>query len=667
MGREEKVVPLTRESFAALDHELLLDLYCGMLRSRLVEERMLLLLRKGGISKWFSGIGQEAVSVGCAKALADDEFLLPMHRNLGVFLSRGVALKRLFSQFQGKADGFTSGRDRSFHFGSLEHHIVGMISHLGPSLAVADGLALGSRLKGQRKVALTFCGDGATSEGDVHEAMNVASVWDLPVVFLIENNGYGLSTPVTEQYRCEKLADRASGYGMEGFTINGNDIVEVFSTVRALAQQVRLNSRPVVVEAITFRVRGHEEASGVKYVPPELIQSWKDRDPISNLEARLLKANIITQSDINQKTAEINAEIDEALELADCEPEIVADSSRESRSIFTASPPEVRPSGISKEMRFVDAVSDGLREALRKYETTIVMGQDIAEYGGVFKVTEGFIDEFGSERIRNTPLCESAILGMGVGLSIQGFKSVIEMQFADFVSSGFTQVINNIAKLYYRWQQPVDVVVRLPAGGGVAAGPFHSQTVESWFTHAAGLKVYYPAFPEDAKGLLIAAIADPNPVMFFEHKALYRRVSGPVPTGYYTGNPGQARLVREGEDLVIVTYGMGVHWALEFLEKNPACSAAVLDLRTLVPLDYDSIRSIVGKTGRALVLYEACSNSGFGAEVAAWIGEHCFELLDAPVMRCGSLDTPVPFAPVLEADYLASARLADTVEALLKF
>ena len=651
----------------ALDETTLLRLYEHLLRPRLIEEKMLKQLRGGVISKWFSGIGQEAISVGCTLALEPDEYIFTMHRNLGVFTSREVPLERLFAQWQGKPAGFTQGRDRSFHFGSREHHIVGMISHLGPQLALAAGTAFGHKLRGEPKVSLAFTGDGGTSEGDFHEALNLAAVWKLPVIFVIENNGYGLSTPVSEQYACESLADRALGYGMRGLSIDGNNVLEVYDTVRQLAGEMRHDPAPVLVECRTFRVRGHEEASGVKYVPDELIERWQARDPLDTFADYLRERELLSDEAEGELTTKIKAEIEEALATAADFPEVSPDPERELADVFApADPPAPATATTSRDVRFIDAISDGLREGMRAYPELVLMGQDIAEYGGVFKITEGLVKEFGAERVRNTPLCESGVIGAALGYAIGGGKAMVEMQFGDFVSCGFNQIVNNLAKLHYRWGQSADVVVRLPVGGGVGAGPFHSQTMESWFTAVAGLKIVYPSTPEDAKTLLLAALRDPNPVLFFEHKGLYRSLTGPVPEGYVAGELGKARIVREGTVLSVITYGAGVHWASE-AAASLAADIEIIDLRSLAPLDYATIRTTVAKTNRVLILHEASLTGGFGGELAAWISEHCFEQLDAPVRRLASMDTPIPFAGALEAQYLPVGRLVAAIEALLAY
>jgi 2-oxoisovalerate dehydrogenase E1 component len=650
-------------------NEELLQLYDALLRPRMIEDKMLILLRQGKISKWFSGIGQEAVAVGATMALHEDEYILPMHRNLGVFTSRNVPFKRLFAQFQGKPSGFTKGRDRSFHFGAPEYHIVGMISHLGPQMALADGIALGHQLRGEAKATIVFTGDGASSEGDFHEALNVAAVWDLPVIFLVENNGYGLSTPNSEQFRFKQFTDKGQGYGMEAIQIDGNNILEVYGRLRELAEDVRLNPRPVLVEALTFRMRGHEEASGTKYVPPKLLEQWAKKDPVENYEKFLFEQEVLTKEKRAEIRTAISREIEKGLEEAFAEALPQADTTRELQDIYAPHEQIIikAASPTTEEKRYVDAISDALRQSMQKYPNLVLMGQDIAEYGGVFKITEGFVEEFGKARVRNTPLCESAIIGTGLGLSINGHKAMVEMQFADFVTCGFNQIVNNLAKIHYRWGQHADVVVRMPTGAGVAAGPFHSQSNEAWFFHTPGLKVVYPSNPHDAKGLLNAALEDPNPVIYFEHKVLYRSISAPVPVDYYTEEIGKARLLREGEDLSIITYGMGVHWAAQYASEHPELSIEILDLRSLLPWDQEAVAATVQKTGKVLILHEDCLTGGIGGEIAAWIAEHCFQYLDAPVMREASLDTPVPFAPPLEQNFLPKTRLAQKIESLSAF
>ncbi|MEM7574543.1 MAG: dehydrogenase E1 component subunit alpha/beta [Bacteroidota bacterium] len=638
-----------------------------LLRPRLIEEKMLKQLRQGVISKWFSGIGQEAINVGVAAALEEDEYIFTMHRNLGIFTSRGMPLERLFAQWQGKPLGYTNGRDRSFHFGAPEHHIVGMISHLGPQLALASGVALRNQLDGKKKVALAFTGDGGTSEGDFHEALNVASVWQLPVIFVIENNGYGLSTPVSEQYNCASLADRGLGYGMRSYSIDGNNVLEVYRTIKELATEIREKPEPILIEARTFRVRGHEEASGVKYVPKELIQAWQERDPVAQYEEFCTSAGLISPEEVLDLRKSIKKEIEDGLKVAGAAPSVEVSTEKELGDLYAPQVPTAVAAGdAQQEIRFIDAISQGLREGMQRHNDLVLMGQDIADYGGVFKITDGFMDEFGAARVRNTPLCESAIVGIGLGMSIAGGKSMVEMQFGDFVSCGFNQIVNNLAKQYYRWGTPADVTVRLPVGGGVAAGPYHSQTMEAWFFNVPGLKIVYPSNPADAKGLLLAALAEPNPVLFFEHKALYRSLTGEVPEGYYSTEIGKAALAREGEDLSIITYGMGVHWAQRACEQL-GVSADILDLRSLAPLDYEAIKATVAKTSRALILHEATLTGGPGGELASWIGEHCFELLDAPVRRLASMDTPIPFNAELEKQFLPEQRLVAAIEDLLAY
>ncbi|MGB5820038.1 MAG: dehydrogenase E1 component subunit alpha/beta [Saonia sp.] len=648
--------------------EIQLDLYRAMLKPRMIEEKMLILLRQGKISKWFSGMGQEAISVGVTSVLDANEYILPMHRNLGVFTTRNIPLYRLFAQWQGKASGFTNGRDRSFHFGTQEYKIVGMISHLGPQLGVADGIALADTLKKQNKVTAVFTGEGGTSEGDFHEALNIAAVWDLPVLFCIENNGYGLSTPTSEQYKCEHLADKGVGYGMESYRIDGNNILEVYAKVDELSRSMRKNPRPVLLEFITFRMRGHEEASGTKYVPEELMEQWAEKDPISNYEEYLLSQKVLTKEMKKSIQKEIEVEINENLQIAFNEEAIVLDKSKELNDVFKKFVyQEVNHGTVVKNIRLVDAISEGLKQSMEKHDNLVIMGQDIADYGGVFKITEGFIEAFGKERVRNTPICESAVISAAMGLSISGMKAVVEMQFADFVSSGFNPIVNYLAKAHYRWGEKADVVIRMPCGAGVGAGPFHSQTNEAWFTKTPGLKVVYPAFPYDAKGLMATAINDPNPVLFFEHKALYRSIYQEVPTDYYTIPLGKAALLKEGNSITIVSYGAGVHWALETLGDRPEISADLIDLRTLQPLDLESIYTSVRKTGKLIILQEDSLFGGIASDISALVMENCFEHLDAPVKRVASLETPIPFARQLENNYLPKARFARILQELLEY
>ena len=654
---------------SGLTDEELFDIYKKLLVPRLIEEKMLILLRQGKISKWFSGYGQEAVSVGATLGMTSDEFILPMHRNLGVFTTREVPLERLFAQFQGKNSGFTKGRDRSFHFGSKAHHIVGMISHLGPQMGVADGIALSDLLDKKEKATLVVTGDGGASEGDFHESLNVAAVWNLPVIFMVENNSWGLSTPSKEQFNHNQFTDKAIGYGIEGIQVNGNNILEVIKTVKSTAEKIRKNPRPVILEMMTFRMRGHEEASGTKYYPEGLQDEWSKKDPVNNYEHFLLETGIITETARDKLRKEIQGDINESLKKATDAEDVSFQAERELNDVYA--PFNFKQEGAeargTESMRLIDAVSDGLRESMIKHDNLVLMGQDIAEYGGVFKITDGFLKEFGKERVRNTPLCESAILGAALGLSIQGKKAMMEMQFADFVSEGITQICNNLAKVHYRWEQNADVVIRMPTGAGVGAGPFHSQSNEAWFTNVPGLKIVYPAFPSDAKGLLITAFEDPNPVLFFEHKALYRSINQEVPKGYYNTPFGKSVAVKEGTAASIITYGMGVHWALKLADNHPEWDLEILDLRTLVPLDRDGILETVQKTNRILILHEDTLFGGIGGEIASFIAEEAFQYLDAPVMRCGSLDTPVPFNPKLEEGFLAAANLEQKMKQLLAY
>jgi len=651
-----------------LTDETLLDLYKRILKPRLIEEKMLILIRQGKVSKWFSGIGQEAISVGVTAVLDPDEYILPMHRNLGVFTGRNIPLYRLFSQWQGKANGFTKGRDRSFHFGTQQYKIIGMISHLGPQLGIADGIALANKLKKNGKVTAVFTGEGATSEGDFHEALNIASVWELPVLFVIENNGYGLSTPTNEQYRCENLADKGIGYGMESHIVDGNNILEVYNLLSELKASMKINPRPILLEFKTFRMRGHEEASGTKYVPQELMDHWAIKDPVENYRKYLKECGILTEDFDETLRTEIKKDIDESLALANAEPEIEYSESEELNDVYKPFVFEqIKHSEEKEKIRFIDAISSSLKQSMERHDNLVIMGQDIAEYGGAFKITDGFVAQFGKERVINTPICESAVVSAGMGLSINGYKAIVEMQFADFVSTGFNPIVNLLAKSHYRWLEKADVVVRMPCGGGTQAGPFHSQTNEAWFTKTPGLKVVYPAFPYDAKGLLNSSINDPNPVMFFEHKQLYRSVYQEVPKDYYTLPLGKASLLTEGNKVTIISFGAAVHWALDTLEKNPTISADLLDLRTLQPLDTEAILKSVKKTGRVIIYQEDSMFGGVASDISAMIMEQCFKYLDAPVRRVASLDTPIPFTKILEDHYLPKGRFEKELVALLAY
>lgn len=662
-----------------IDNDTLIELYRSILLPRLIEEKMLVLLRQGKISKWFSGIGQEAIAVGVTKALDKDEWIMPLHRNLGVFTGRNMPLSQLFKQWQGFKDGYSKARERSFHFGSRAHHICGMISHLGPQLAIADGVALAHKLRKENKVAVTFTGDGGTSEGDFHEALNTASVWDLPVIFIIENNGYGLSTPTNEQFRCNSLVDRAIGYGMEGTRIDGNNILEVFDTIRRAKTFCLENQRPILIECMTFRMRGHEEASGVKYVPKELFEQWEELDPVDNYEAWLIEQEILNEDQVSEIRKSTKQYIETELQQGFLGTPPDMNPSEELQDVYAPRldtpklilDPALDESAIQQqpgtEKKFIQAIHEALDLSMQAHPNLVLMGQDIAEYGGAFKVTEGMMDRYGKERVRNTPLCESAIVGAALGLSLEGHKAMMEMQFADFVTVGFNQIVNNLAKIHYRWGQNADVVIRMPTGGGVGAGPFHSQSNEAWFTHVPGLKVVYPSSPVDAKGLLMASINDPNPVIFFEHKGLYRSIQERVPDAGYEIEIGKARLVKAGDELSIITYGMGVHWALDYQKQHPEISIDILDLRTLLPLDFEAIRASVKRTGKLIVLHEDTLFGGIGGEISAWVTEHCFEYLDAPILRCASMDTPIPFNIELEKQFMAKTRLDETVRKIMAY
>jgi len=649
----------------------LLDLLFYLELPRTIENRMLNYLRQGKISKWFSGIGQEAISVGSTYALNKDDMILPMHRNLGVFTTRGIDLNSLFCQLMGKEGGFTKGRDRSFHFGLPSKNIIGMISHLAAMLPVATGFGLASKLKKQKKIILSFTGDGSTSEGDFHEAINLAAVWNLPIIFLIENNGYGLSTPSSEQFKCKKLSDKAVGYGIKGFTIDGNNVLEVYNTISKVAKDIRKGGGPVIIEAITFRMRGHEEASGTDYIPKKIFDKWLKKDPIENYKKYLKSKKILTDTIQKKIDKKICKTIDSSFEFSLNAKKPKSTFSIEINDVYKKHTFNLKsPKDKGLEMRYVDSISNSLRDIMLNNDKIIIMGQDISEYGGVFKITKGFLEKFGSDRVRNTPIIESGVLGASVGLALDGFVPIIEMQFADFVSCGFNQIVNNIAKTHYRWNESLNITIRMPYGGGMSAGPFHSQSPESWFFHTPGLKIVAPSSPFDAKGLLNASIEDPNPVLYFEHKYMYRNIKGLVPNDYYNIKIGKADIKKTGTDVSIITYGMGVHWALDIANKleNDNISIEVIDLRSLIPWDKNLVEESISKTNRVLILHEANLTGGIGAEISAHISEKCFKYLDAPVMRLGAIDTPIPFASDIEKEiYLPINKIEQKINELLNF
>ena len=655
------------------------NLYRALLLPRVIEEKMLRLIRQGRLSKWFSGYGQEAIAVGAAFALEKEDYILPMHRNLGVWTSRGLPLERLFCQLMGREGGFTKGRDRTFHFGLMESNIVGMISQLAAMLPVADGLGLAAQLENKSRVALTFVGEGATREGDFHEALNLASVWKLPVLFVVENNGYGLSTPTSAAIPVENIADSGLGYGMRSEIVDGNDIMAVIEAVSAARKRAIKGEGPTLLEMKTFRMRGHEEASGTKYVPPELMEQWAKLDPVARFEAVASKK--ITAQKMAEVKIELAAEVHKVAEWALIQPEASSSTERELMDVFATrassngharKPDILNPADSSEtvEMRFIDALSDALRTGMQEDAKTIMLGQDIAEYGGVFKVTQNFVEDFGAQRVRNTPIIESGAIGAAMGLALAGHRPIVEIQYFDFISCGFNQIVNNLATTHYRWGASLNVTIRAPFGGGIGAGPFHSQSMEAWFCHTPGLKVVIPSSPHDAKGLLLSSLDDPNPVLFLEHKKLYRSMKGMVPIESYRIPLGVANVVRQGTDLSIITYGIGVSWALEEAAywESKGLNIEIVDLRTLIPWDKATVIESVKKTNRVIILHEAPKTAGFGAEISAQISESVFEYLEAPPIRLGGLDMPIPFSKQIETDvYSAQSRLRAGIETLMAY
>lgn len=458
------------------------------------------------------------------------------------------------------------------------------------------------------------------------------------------------------------------GYGIEAEKIDGNNILEVYDTMKRISNNMRKDPKPFILECKTFRMRGHEESSGTKYIPDKLFDEWGKKDPVVNYEGYLIEKKLLSQNEIEAIKEDYKSNIEEAIDKAFGEADIIANEEEEINDVYYAqdyNPITIKTENQS-EKRFIEAISDSLYQAMERDERVLLMGQDIAEYGGVFKVTKGFLEKFGSDRVRNTPIIESGVLGAALGLSVEGYKPIVEMQFSDFVTCGFNQIVNNFAKLHYRWGQKADVLVRMPTGAGVGAGPFHSQSTEGWFLQTPGLKIVYPSSPSDAKGLLTSSIEEPNPVLFFEHKALYRKIRQDIYDDEYSIELGKGKVVSSGNELSIITYGYGVHWALEAKEKS-GYDIEIIDLRTLIPYDKKIIEQTISKTNKVLLLQEDTITGGIMAELAAYISEELFHELDAPVVRVASLDTPVPFTDSLESQFLPNSRLMHKIEQLIKY
>lgn len=669
--------------------------YAYMKLARDFDARFENLLLTGRVSKWYSEVGNEATTVPAGLALEPGDALCTLHRDLGailaVYLDAGrifpgfdfgavdpqkpepvAILRRLACQLLGKGDGFSQGVERSFHYGYLapDEDIlhVGMISHLGSMIPVAAGCAFAFQQDGSDRVAINFIGEGGTSTGDFHEGLNMAAVWKLPLILVIENNRYAFSTPADLQYAAEKLSDRGVGYGIAAGTVDGNDPDAMAEAYDRAVARARRGDGPTLIEAMLGRMRGHSEGDdSLKVVPKEDLERYVAADPVPGYRRRILDEGVADEATVERLEQRVKDLVEEAIGQALEASPPTAETAR--RAVF-APVPEPSPVGPSasgpvsetmledaRESTYVEAVTRALWEEMERDEKVVLLGQDIGVFEGAFRVTRGFHERW-PHRVFDTPIAESGTIGIAVGASLLGYRPVVEMQFADFVSCGFNQLVNVAAKLFYRWQIPCPLVVRLPSGGGAGAGPFHSQNPEGWFAHTGGLKVVCPATAHDALGLLKASIRDPNPVLFFEHKFLYRRIkekltSAPGETDG-VGRLGEAAIRREGTDLTLVAYGASVWAALDAAREleTEGISAEVVDLRTLVPFDEETVLASVKKTSRVLIVHEDQLTAGFGAEVAARVADGGFTDLDAPVRRVAYPDRPSPFAKALEQELL---------------
>lgn len=663
--------------------------YAYMRFARDLDTRFAMLLRTGRLSKWYSQIGSEATTVAAGLSLQPGDVLCSLHRDMGAILSVYLdpartfpgfgfgapdpakpepreLLFRLCCQLLGRAEGFSNGFERSFHYGYLDpaagiRH-VGMISHLGAMIPVAAGVAFALKQSGSDRVAINFIGDGGTSTGDFHEGLNMAAVWKLPLILIIENNRFAFSTPVAAQYAAERLSDRGVGYGIAAETLDGNDPEAVATAMQIAVARARSGAGPTLIEAMLGRMRGHSEGDdSLKVVPEDELSVYMSEDPVPAYARRLTTDGVLAEEIGDRLAARISELVEEAVERAAESPVPEPESALRpalAPVTETLAPPRLESSdpeaAEAPVETYVEGIHQALREEMERDDTVVLMGQDIAAFEGAFRITRGLWQRW-PDRVLDTPIAESGTLGIAAGAALLGYRPVVEMQFGDFISCGFNQLVNVIAKLYYRWQVPCPLVVRLPAGGGVGAGPFHSQNPEAWFAHVAGLKVVCPATAEDAKGLLKAAIRDPNPVVYCEHKFLYRRIKAVLPGD--VAELGRAAVRRRGEDLTLVSYGASLWTSIDAAAElaRDGIEAEVVDLRTLVPFDEETVLASARKTGRVVVVHEAQGTGGFGGEVAARIAEHAFAWLDAPVQRVTYPDRAVPFAKPLEQALLPTA------------
>lgn len=653
----------------APSRKLLHEFYRFMLLTRRFEARISALGKEGKlVGGFFSSLGQEAISVGTTLALKPEDWVAPMIRNIGTVLVRGYTPAELFSQFLARRGGPNRGKDSNLHFGDPAHGVVGCISHLGPLVPIMTGVAMAGRMRGQGRVTMTYLGEGGCSVGDFHEGLNLAAVQKAPFVLVVENNGWSYSTPLESQTLVKDIASRAVGYGIRGLIGDGNDVVEVWKLTRRAVEDARAGGGPQLLEFKTFRRKGHAEHDDAKYVPREQVEAWTARDPIDRFEAWLRDHGKMTDAERRAIHGQIDRELAEGerIAAADRPPDpaeairgVYADDAivavtpwaRREGDPVTAEPTEVVPPDAGGDVTYLEAIRRALFEEMERDDRVFCIGEDIGSYGGAFRVTQGLLEKFGAARVIDTPIAESATVGAALGAALAGMRPVVEFQFIDFISCAFNMIVQFVAKMRWRTGQAAPMVLRGPCGAGVHAGPFHSQTPEMWFVHTPGLKVVMPATPADARGLLKAAIRDDDPVVFLEHKYLYRRIKGSLPGGEGIVPIGRAALRAEGDDLTIVTYGAMVHTVMAAL-PDLGLSAEVIDLRTLCPLDRGAVVRSVRKTHKLMIVHEDTRTGGIAGEIAAVVNEEAFDALDGPIVRVTAPDAPVPFSPNLEEAFL---------------
>ena len=672
--------PTTSLLDATLDlpRERLIDWLYQMLLIRAFEETVEQLYAAGKMhGTMHLYIGQEAVAVGAIAALRPDDYITSTHRGHGHAIAKGQDLRAMLAELLGKETGVCRGRGGSMHLADLERGNLGANGIVAGGIPVAVGAGLSIRMQGQDRVVLCFFGDGAANHGNFHEGLNMAAIWRLPVVFLCENNQYAMSMAVRRAMAVPRVADRAVAYGIPGETVDGMDVVAVYRAVRAAVERARRGEGPTLIEAITYRYRGHSKSDRQVYRTKDEVQAWMARDPIARLREALIARGWLSEAEAAALEERAREAVAEALRAAEGDPEpevaqltegVYAEDPlfppRWIRQAFGSEVPVEPPAG-TRELSYAEALREAMAQAMAADERVFLMGEDIGVYGGAFGVTQGLIERFGPERVRDTPISENTIVGAGVGAALTGMRPIVEMQFMDFVTLAMEQTVLQAAKVRYMFggKARVPLVLRLPGGSGTGAAAQHSESLEAWFVHVPGLKVVAPATPYDAKGLLLAALADDNPVIFVEHKLLYR-TRGLVPEEPYLVPLGKAAVRRPGRHLTIVAYSIAVLRALEAAERLAAegIEAEVIDLRTLKPYDAETVIASVKKTGKLLIVHEAPLLGGFGGELAAAVAQsEAFAYLEAPIVRLGGADVPIPYHPRLER--AAVPQVEDIVEA----